>query len=137
MQTFALQDLPRSLFGLMELTRTDRAFLAAAQLPPDAALKWKREAAVVAATEGNPVAAQYIVDAVKARCPLRKHKRDPRWESMLIRIARAGAAANCGRCIKIAVYEQHDYRFFYKNRFPGHRIIEEAFEQFWNTWSRQ
>ena len=119
-----LYDLPRTILKQM-LTSFELASLDAAMLPGDLPVVWKREAAVVAASEGDHKGVKAVVDDVKARCPLKKRKPDSRWESMLLKIAEAAAAADCEKCLMIAMREQHEYRSVYKNRFSGYQLIED------------
>jgi hypothetical protein len=123
-RVYTIRDLPPSAFDMMGLGRAQRAMLDAA-LFTGGANKWKRVAAIVAAAEGDHVAVRYIVDRVKARCPLRKHKPDPRWESMLVKIAAAAAEAGCAACLRIALREQLEYRAAYVKRFPRYKLIED------------
>ncbi len=110
----------QSLFHLLNLTRTERAFLDAAMLP--GSVKWKREAAVVAASEGNYRAVEYVCQEIKTRCPLRKKKRDSRWESMLVKVAQAAVDP---LCVFVAMREQYVYRKKYKNRFDRFTLIDD------------
>ena len=129
-RVFGICDLPPDIFDkiLLKLDFTERAFLAAAILPDRAQpIKWKREAAVNAAGEKNFNAVLYICENILARCPLRKHKRDPRWESMLLRISKAGYWRRCQICTEIAYDFAFEYRKVYKNYLPGYEEIVESF----------
>jgi hypothetical protein len=110
MKVFTIQDLPRAVLKLMPLTRFDRAALDAAMLPGDQPVRWKREAAVAAASEGNASALEYVCERLKAQRPVRRSKPDARWRSLMQDVCVAASKAGSIACLMFAVAEQDRYR---------------------------
>lgn len=86
-------------------------FLSAAKLESNGkTLRWKREAAVIAAGEGNLSALEYICDRLKAQRPVKRSKYDARWHSLMRDVCVAASKAGSVECLRFALAEQDRYR---------------------------
>ena len=101
------------ILGLIEqhTTVVGKMLLAAAKLESNGkTLRWKREAAVTAASEGNLSALEYICDRLKAQRPVKRSKYDARWHSLMRDVCVAASKAGSISCLIFAQMEQDRYR---------------------------
>ena len=102
--------MPPQILRMVLPNVTDRALLAAAIVsgkPP----KWKREAAVAAAREGNVRALVYICGKLKEQRPVKRSKHDSRWFSLMRDVCVAATEAGSEKCLIFATGEQRRYRY--------------------------